>query len=209
MMRIFDRYLLIFLGLVALAGATIIFPRAEGEPHGAAPIHELQQRFDGWVAVQGVPEEILPSDPRSLATVRRTYARDGLTVYIAISRYRSTNNPRWRPMLNLIGPELGAISVEHNLLQVTLEGVPPRDIQVHFLSLRRPTRKVSVGYWYQLGEQTIAGEYHFRLTHFADTLLFRRRELLLVRLATIDAEWPEEFVRAFYPQLMKILLPEG
>lgn len=207
-MRIFDRYLLVFLGLVALAGLAVLVPRQAGEPSPGASIHDFPQRLDGWVAVEGVPEEILPSDPRALATVRRTYAKEGLKVYSAISRYRSRNNPQWRPHLNLIGPERGAISVEHDPLQITLDGVHSRAIPVKSLAVRRRARQVRVVYWYQLGEQTIAGDYDFRLVHFVDTLLARRRELLLVRLATTDGDRPEAFTRAFYPQLMKIVLPE-
>lgn len=204
-MRIFDRYLLVLLGLVALAGLAISLPRWEGEARRAEPIHELPQRFDGWVAAEGAPEEILPSDPRALETVRRTYAKEGRRVFLAVGRYRSSNDPQRRPSLNLIVPERGAISVERDLHQIALEGAPGRVIPVQLVSLQRPEWQVSVVYWYQLGEQTIAGEYHFRIAHFLDTLLFRGREVLLVRLARIGNESPEAFLRAFYPELINLL----
>lgn len=206
-MKILDRYLLTLLGLAGLAGLAISLPGGEGELLQAALVHELPPRFDGWAAVEGVPEEILPSDPRALETVRRTYAKEGHTVFLAVGRYRSLNDPQRRPSFDLIVLERGAISVERDLYQIALDGLPGRVIPVHLLLLRRPERQVSVVYWYQLGEQTVAGEYRFRIALLLDTLLFRRRELFLVRLATIGNEWPEAFLRALYPQLIQIVSP--
>ena len=204
-MKIFDRYLLALLAIVALAGVAITLPQREGEPHQPAPIRDLPRRFDGWISVEGIPEEILPSDPRALETVRRTYTREGRTVFLAVGRYRPWNDPQWRPLADLIVPERGAISVERDLHQIALEGPRGRVIPVRLLLVRRPERQVSVAYWYQLGEETVAGEYRFRAAHFLNTLLSRRREVLLVRLATIGTEWPEAFFRLCYPHLIDIV----
>lgn len=204
-MRIIDHSLLVLLGLVGLTGLAITLPLGEGQPRLAAPIDALPQQFDGWVAVEGVPEEILPHDPRALQAVRRTYTKEGHTVHLVVARYPSRNHPEGRPSLNLIAPERGAIAVQHDLLWIPLDGVPGRMIPVQRLLLKRPERPISVVYWYQLGEETIAGHYRFRLALFLDTLLFRRREVLLVRAATIGSERPEPFLWAFYPRLLKIL----
>lgn len=200
-MGLVDRYLAALFGLLALVGLAVALPRGEGAPRRGAPLDGLAREAGGWVAVEGAPEEILPSDPRALEAVRRTYARGGQTLWLTVARYRARNDPQWRPSLTLIVPERGAISIRHELLRMTLDGVAGRTAPVHLLSLRRPDRRIWVFYWYQLGDQPIADEYRLRLQLFMDTLLFRRRELLFVRMATASSERPDEFFRAFYRQL--------
>lgn len=204
-MRILDRYLLTLLGLLVLTGLAITLPRGEIEPRRAPPIHELPRRLDGWFAAEGVAEEILPRDPRAIETIRRTYAKEGQMVYLAIGRYRPWKDAHGRPAFDLIVPESGAIAIERHLTRVPLEGIPQPGIPVQLLSVRRPERHISVVYWYHLGEDTIAGEYRFRLAQLLNTLLFRPQEVLLVRLAMTGPEWPEEFLRRLYPDLVGML----
>lgn len=163
--------------------------------------------MDGWLAGEGVPEEILPRDPRAQEAIRRTYSKGNRTLWVSVARYRSGNDPQWRPSLNLIVLERGAISVDHDMLRVNADGISGRPTSMNLISVRRPDQRISVVYWYQLGGKIIADDYRLRLKLFFDTLLFRRQGLFLVRIATVGSEWPEEFLRAFYPQLMRILSP--
>ena len=205
-MRLFDRYVFVVLGLVALTGVAITLPHREGKPWRTAQIRDLPRQVNGWAAVEGAPDDVLPVDPRALEGVRRTYVKENHVVWLTIARYHSQNDPQWRPLVNLIVAERGAISVQHRLLRINLDGATAPATPVNLLSLRRPERHVSVIYWYQLGKDTIADDYRLRLRRLLDTLLFRHRELFLVRLATAESDSPEEFLRAFYPHVTNSLL---
>lgn len=205
-MRLFDRYLIVVFGLVALTGIATTLLHGGSGPERPALIHDVPQRVGGWVAAEGAPDDVLPIDPRALEGVRRTYVKDHRVVWVAVARYHSQNDPRWRPSVNLIVPERGAISVGHRLLEVNLDGAATGAIPVNLLSVRWPQRRVTVVYWYQLGGDTVADDYRLRLRLLLETLRFRHRALFLVRLATAEPEPPEEFLREFYPRVTDILM---
>lgn|SRR5574337_270370 len=205
-MRLFDRYLIVVFGLVTLTGIAMTLLHGGSGPERLARIHDVPRRVGGWVAAEGAPDDVLPIDPRALEGVRRTYVKDNRVVWVAVAQYHSQNDPRWRPSINLIVPERGAISMRHRLLQVNLDGAATGATPVNLLSVRWPERRVTVIYWYQLGGDTIANDYHLRLRLLLETLLFRHRALFLVRLATAELESPEEFLQVFYPRVTNILV---
>ena len=202
-----DRYLLALFGLLALAGLLAALPRGEGDPHFGAPLDSLSREIDGWVGVDGVPEGILPRDPKASGSVRRTYRRSALTVWVVVARYASGHDSQRRPSLNLIVPERGAISVDREVRTLALTDRRVPALRVNVISLRRPERQTSVVYWYQLGPTTIADYYSLRLQLFIDAVRSRRRGLGLVRLAMAGPgpQWPEEVLQAFYPPLSTLV----
>ena len=204
-MGILDRHLALLLGLVTLTALAVALPRIAGDADAGAALHGLPPAVDGWVVTPGVPERVLPVDSRALETARWTYATEGRSVFVAIARYRSRNDPEWRPSVNQIAPEPGAISVSHERLAIDLGDVPGRAAPVNLVSVRRSDGHISVLYWYQVRDTTIADAYRLRMVLFVNALRLRGQEVWLVRIATSTSERPEDFVRAFYPRLVKVL----
>jgi EpsI family protein len=204
-MRILDRHMVVLLGLVALTGLAVALPRVTDDSTTAAPLRMLPPVVDGWVANDDAPEDILPYDSRALQATRWTYSRGDQQVFVAVARYRSRNDPEWRPSINQIAPERGASSVSHERLAMSLNGVPGRTTPVNVVSVNRPDRHLSVLYWYQVGPKTIGDSYRLRLALFLNALRLRGQEVWLVRVAAPASERPEEFLRRFYPQLVKAL----
>lgn len=203
-MRLLDRRLAVLLGLVALAGLAVALPGRADDSNGGAALSALPLKADGWIATGDAPEDLLPSDPGARESARWTYSRGSRTVFVAVARYRG-NDPGWRPSINLIAPERGAISVRRERLAIGLNGVPGRATPLNLVSVHGRDRHLSVLYWYQVREQTIADAYYLRLASLLTALQLRRQEVWLVRVATPDSERPEEFLRAFYPHLVKAL----
>jgi EpsI family protein len=88
---------------------------------------------------------------------------------------------------------------------MNLNGVPGRATPVSLVSVHGPDRDLSVLYWYQVGEKTIGDAFHLRLALMLNAIQLRGQEVWLVRIATPASERPEEFLRGFYPQLVKEL----
>lgn len=198
-----DRHLLVFFGLLALAGVAISLPGSEPAVSHELWLERLPLHIDGWTARTGAPETILPTDPRAVETVRRTYSNDGRTVWLSVAAYRSRNHPERRPSLNHIAPEAGATTVMYDRRRIDLPGSP--QAAIGRISVERKARRVSILYWYQLGERPIVDEYQLRFRLFVNTLLGHQPPLVLVRLATEGTEAPPAFVRALPPHLVTIL----
>lgn len=191
-------------GLVALVGVAIAVPRGEDEVPAIQTI-DLPHRVGAWVGVNGVPEKILPSDPRGLAVIRRTYTEGSHTLWVAVTTYSSHNHPLKRPSIDLIVSERGAVSVSHTRLTVDLNGSTVQAISVNLLSVRRPERQFAVVYWYLLGGTAVTGEYELRARLFLNTLLGRREKLMLARVATVGTPPPELVLKEFHSYLSRSL----
>jgi EpsI family protein len=203
-MRLFDRHLVVLLGLVALTGIALALPRL-ADDSDAAGLRLPPPVVDGWIATDSVPEDVLPLDSRAREAARWTYSREGHAVFVSVACYRSSNDPEWRPSINQIAPERGAISVDHARLALSLDGVADGPVTVSRLSVRRPNRELSILYWYQVRGKTIEDGLQLRLALLASALRLRGQDVWLVRIATPAPGRPEEFAREFYPQLVKAL----
>jgi len=203
-MNVFNRHLMVLLGLVALTAFAIGLPRSEDDSRAeAAPVRRLPPVVDGWtIADTTAPEDVLPSDPRAREVARWTYSKGDRDVFVAIARYRSSGDPEWRPSINQIAPARGASSVRQDRLAINWNGVAA---PMNTVTVKNPGRNVSVVYWYQIREQTIADEFHLRLIMLLDSLRRRGQEVWLIRIATTTAERPADFLREFYPQFVKTL----
>jgi EpsI family protein len=87
-------------------------------------------------------------------------------------------------------------------------------IHANWMLTRRGNATRLVLYWYQLGDQTVAGEFDYRFKQVTRSIFERRSDGLVVRLATSIGEnepvkEAQERLRMFckllYPELLKLL----
>jgi hypothetical protein len=202
-------HLLILLVLLAVVGAASALPPGERPDARAVDLERLPTALGGWSAVNGVPEHVLPADPRALVTLRRTYAADGHHVMVSIARYPAWNHPDHRPLFDFIAP---AAAGEVTLDRVALPGDGPGSPPVsHIPALQLEPRAggppLVVAYWYQLDDEVITSEYGLRWRLFLDTLRGRPRVFVLVRLAAVDGAGLARFFASAYPPLRELLAP--
>lgn len=199
-MRVLDRYLLTFLGIVVLTGIVVVSPRRPDEaplpPMGAPPL-ELHD----WVGADGAPDDVLPIDERAVDGFRRTYRKQGATVWLAVSRYRATG-PLVRPAIKQIAALRGASAVTRSMLTIHPNGVPGASRSVGVISLTRGGRGYRIVYWYLLDGDLVIDDYALRLRLLLDGLRMRPRNLVLVRVATGNDAPAEALLRALLRHLV-------
>jgi len=205
-MGLLDRHLIVLIVLVALAGAAVALPRGiDGADAGSAALDELPLMVNGWTASASAPEDVLPHDPRARDSASWTYSQGNREIFVSIARYRPRRDSDWRPSINQIAPARGAASLKHDLLTMGLNGSPTQTTPLSVVSIRGPQRNLSIVYWYQVKEKTIAEELPLRLALLVNALRFRSPQVWLVRIATSADDQPQDFLRGFYPQLVKTL----
>jgi EpsI family protein len=91
-----------------------------------------------------------------------------------------------RPSVHLIAPERGVIGVDRSAVGIAPSGRVGQQVMVNQLEVRRPQSKLVMYYWYQVGAESIGGEYRFRLTLFRNTVLGKDVPVALVRVSALD-----------------------
>jgi EpsI family protein len=204
-----SRQLIVLLALVVAAGGALVArPRERDEP---APVRadRVPSLVADWIAAEGASEELLPTDPRAIRTLRRTYSRDGHAVLLSVASYPSWNHPDHRPLAHMIAPTQGAAEMASETLRLNLAaeaGGRDGSVSVNLLSLQWRTRQLAVAYWYQLDDEPIANEYGLRLRLFVATLRGRPRALTLIRLAGRQRPDVTQFLEVFYPRFRDLLV---
>ncbi len=203
-----SRHFIVLLALLAVTGGTLALSPGERNSGPSLQLHRLPALVDGWIAIEGVAEDVLPTDPRAIQNLRRTYTRNGHTVMLSVAQYPSWNHPEQRPLFDLIAPMGGAGEVAFDLVRVEIDGMPGRPktaAPVNVISLQRRNQPLAVAYWYQLDDEPITNEYGLRLRLFLDKLRRSPRAFTLVRLAADRPAQLAEFLRALYPRLTDLL----
>jgi EpsI family protein len=197
-----DRYLVVLLGLVAVAGLLIAVPLGADNPPSSARLETLPAEAGNWRSVDRPSTFAISSDPRASESLERTYTDGSSTVWLSVTRYPSRNDPRTRPAFHKIVPTRGV--AVYDSVRVDLNGVAGNPMALNRVSIRQEGRASSVVYWYQVERKIITGEYDLRLRLFLDTLLARNRSVVLVRVVTSNPQALEPFLRVSFPHLIRL-----
>lgn len=183
--------------LVALAAATAAAAWIRREPPTwLPPVVSPPERLGRWIAEVGAPEDVLPEDPRSLLTFRRTYRQGRRTVWIAVSYYPFFGTPERRPDVTLIAPST-AVAVHAQADPKRLSNGRPRPMPpVNLIALTRGSSSLHLAYWYQLGPHAFRSEYALRLRLLWESTIGRPQPLVLVRAASLTLDDLRDFFDA-------------
>jgi EpsI family protein len=202
-------HLLVLFALLAVTALATSTPRGPGLPPGTVPLESLASQADGWEGMDGAPEDALPIDPRAVDTLRRTYVKQGRAVWVAVARYYPLGRQESRPSVGLVATARGLNRLEQRTLQLDAHGTVLPLATMAVPGPAAPQRVLSIMYWYQLGDVVTPGEYRIRLAVFLDNLLGQHRALLLFRLAALDPQALQDFLRTFYPHLSTLASPRA
>jgi EpsI family protein len=214
-MRLFDRNLITLLSMLGLAAGLVYVPLPASSPEVIIPTSSASHTtitVEGWPETHGVPGEILPIDPRAKENTRWTYRHGDRVVWVAVGIYNPANSPESRPSVNFIVPERGARELSQRMVNIRIENDQESSLHVKQVTVARPSDHLAVVYWYQLGPKIIPDEYRLRLGLLVNTLLRRKEDLVLVRVATVHPAFAEpfsssatleEFLQAFFPKIAR------
>jgi hypothetical protein len=200
MRRLLDPSLCACLGILAVAGSLVTASGGARVDHFVAAPPDLPWRIGPYTAVDGAPEQILPTDPRARHILRRTYLGESRAVWLSIATYPGTNNPRTRPAVHRIVPETNASSIARRRLSYGSPG-PVASAAINAVVVRHAQAELALAYWYRLDRDVVADEYDLRWRLFSATLLNRRLVVTLVRLATDRPSALSSVVELFFPAI--------
>lgn len=185
--------LVLLLALVAAATATLAL--TPGIREGATSIAPHRLDVPEWRIADGVPESALPRDPNETSTIRRTYAKGQRTVWVSAALFGRQHDPTRRASVNLIFPEANTSRIDRAVLRIAVDGRGDDRTEVPVLVGQKGGHRLAVAYWYQLGARPYGDNYRYRLALLRQTLVERRADAGLVRVASplVAGEALEEF----------------
>jgi len=212
-MRFLGWHLITLLALLGLAAGFAHVPLETSPRATPKLLANFPAVIGEWDGSPGAPTDILPDDPRARGTGRWRYRNGDRVVWVAVAFYDSRNNELSRPSINHIAPERGVSGLRWMVLPISVNGPDKPAISVNQTFAKMSDTRIEMLFWYQLGSEALANQYRFRLKSFLNTLLGREESLMLVRVATVfgpeqesaEPSIGEQFLRSFYPALMKAL----
>lgn len=171
----------IVLGL--LAGAAGVAYGTPPVPESETPgvLDRLPTSLAGWTATDGIPESLLPPDPRERAAVRRTYRSGQRIAWVSVALFTRQDDPLRRVSVNRIYPEQQVALVEPVDITVALDGSSPTTLRARVI--HRGRERHAIVHWHQIQRRTYGSEYAFRLALMRRVLVARRGDSALVRIA--------------------------
>jgi EpsI family protein len=171
----------IVLGLLAGAAGVVYGTPPVPEREGPGVLDRLPTTLTGWTATDGIPESLLPPDPRERAAVRRTYRSGQRIAWISVALFTRQDDPLRRVSVNRIYPEQQVALVEPVDITVALDGSSPTTLRARVI--HRGSEQHAIVYWHQIQRRTYGSEYWFRWALLRRTLVARRGDSILVRIA--------------------------
>lgn len=171
----------IVLGLLTGAAGVVYGTPPVPERAGPDVLDRLPTTLTGWTATDGVPDSLLPPDPRERAAVRRTYRSGQRIAWISVALFTRQDDPLRRVSVNRIYPEQQVALVEPVAITVALDGSSPTTLRARVI--HRGSEQHAIVYWHQIQRRTYGSEYSFRWALMRRTLVARRGDSVLVRIA--------------------------
>jgi EpsI family protein len=147
-------------------------------------VYAVPTTLGSWSGADGVPEEILPSDPNEKVSVRRTYRNGDHVAWVSVALFVGQDNEKRRSSINKIFPERSVSRIEPVTFTVPWNGSAASSIALPAVIIHQDSRRLLVAYWHQIGAQVYGGEYGFRIALMRDIVLARRADSMLIRIAT-------------------------
>lgn len=171
----------IVLGLLAGTVGVVYGTPPVPEREGPGVLDGLPTTLTGWTATDGAPESLLPPDPRERAAIRRTYRSGQRIAWISLALFTRQDDPLRRVSVNRIYPEQQVALVEPVDITVALDGSSPTTLRARVI--HRGSEQHAIVYWHQIQRSTYGSEYSFRWALMRHTLIARRGDSVLVRIA--------------------------
>jgi EpsI family protein len=174
----------------------ILFAATAGILHMAPPVtdamkpvsvYAVPMTLGTWSGADGVPEEILPTDPNEKLSVRRTYRNGDHVAWITVALFVGQD----RGSINKIYPQRSVNRIEPVTFTAALNGSATSPLVLPAVIIHQDSRRLLVAYWHQIGNRVYGDEYRFRFAQMRDMVFARRADSMLVRIATPAGPAPQ------------------
>ena len=174
----------------------ILFAATAGILHMAPPVtdamkpvsvYAVPMTLGTWSGADGVPEEILPTDPSEKLSVRRTYRNRDHVAWITVALFVGQD----RGSINKIYPQRSVNRIEPVTFTAALNGSATSPLVLPAVIIHQDSRRLLVAYWHQIGNRVYGDEYRFRFAQMRDMVFARRADSMLVRIATPAGPAPQ------------------
>jgi EpsI family protein len=204
---------LIALALLAAAGVAVALPIGRGEVPLRSSMESIPYVFAGWRPITDFPAEILVPDKRAPNRLERGYEGAEGPIWAVVEYFPSQDESRRAAAREFVFPGAGWSQI--NEREVTI-AVPGRDqsIEANLVVVEAGGRRFAISYWYQIGQAAVASDHGYRAQLLYNRLVRGRSDGALVRIASplpsgedgaVALTRHAEFLRAFYPALLKSL----
>jgi EpsI family protein len=199
----------IALALLGLTGILLQLDRPTPDVADGRRLETFPTVLDGWTDTRPAVDDLLPPDLPARQRLVRAFKREATTLSVYVGYY-----DRQPPPSELVLPPRGWAALERRVVVIPLDERAGHSLSVNLEVLQTEGRRTTILYWYQVGTRPIAGAHWYRAVLLWNRLVHGRAESALVRIgcaldrsadpATVLAT-QGEFVRLFYPELIKAL----
>jgi EpsI family protein len=172
--------------LILFAAAATVLHAARPVTGTANPVSlfALPRTVGVWSGADGVPEDILPSDPNEKVSVRRTYRHGTRVAWVSVALFVGQEDETRRASVNKVYPQRNVSLIEPAPATVFLAVPSASPIALPAVIVHQDTRQLLIAYWHQIGKRVYGNEYRYRLALMGDLIFRRRSDAVLVRVAT-------------------------
>ena len=181
----------VILVLFAAAAAVLHTARPVMSAVNPVAVYAVPATLGSWSGTDGVPEEILPTDPNERVSLRRTYRDGDHIAWVSVALFVGQDDEVRRPSINKIFPGRSVSRIEPVSFAVPLNGPAASPVSLPAVIIHQDSRQLFVAYWHQIGHDVYGGDYGFRFALMRDMVLARRADSLLIRIATPGSPKPQ------------------
>ena len=147
-------------------------------------LFSLPMTLGEWAGAEGVPNDVLPTDPSERLSVRRTYRSGDHVAWVAVSLFVGQDDEGRRGSINKIYPQRSVSLIEAVPFTTRLGAPPASLVALPAVVVHQDSERLLVSYWHQIGNRVYGSEYRFRLALMRGLIFSRRADTLLIRIAT-------------------------
>ena len=206
-----------FLLAVGLIGATAVVSnvaREAGQGSSSIARGHIPAVLSGWSSTDRVPAGVMPPDPSAETELVRAYQNGTQTVWVSVGYYARQGEGRRPTARRLLFPSSGWSNLSEESTQIVLDGPPVGTIPATLVVVESGGRSLAILYWYQIGRRSVGSDHWYRALLLFSRLVHGRSDGALIRIvspvpsardvAPVVAK-QMEFVRVFYPELLRSL----
>jgi EpsI family protein len=208
------RFFLLAVGLIGAAAAMANVAREPGQSSPSIALGRIPTVLPGWSSTDRVPAEVMPPDPSAETELVRAYQNGTQTVWVSVGYYTRQTQGRRPAARRLLFPGSGWTNLSEGSTRIVLDGPPAGAIPATQVVVEVDGRSVAILYWYQIGRHSIGSDHGYRALLLFNRLVRGRGDGALIRVASPVPSTQDvtpviarqmEFVRLFYPELLRAL----
>jgi EpsI family protein len=170
--------------------------------------------LSGWSSTDSIPAGVMRPDPSAKTELIRAYQNGTQTVWVSVGYYARQGKGQRPAARKLLFPGSGWSNLSEKSTRIVLDGHPGNTIPATLVVAETGGRSLAILYWYQIGGRSVGSDHWYRALLLFNRLVHGRSDGVLIRIASPVPSAQDvapvvakqmEFVRLFYPELLRSL----